>query len=189
MSEWAAGLLMASAVLPVSAAFADAGVAAGAAPSDAEAEAAYRAAQQAFQASRQHTADPSATMPVPPEVVVFSDPHRHLDRTLVAGTDRPHNASIENIRVVMDVENTSLREIVNDVVKQAARFTGPWQVKWRLKPEDQSVMDERVNLTAEAPFGEFVNLLTERVKNMTGVQLFVTTFNEARIIMVADTYY
>lgn len=158
-------------------------------PSDAEAEAAFAAAQKAYQ-NVQQTPQPKAAPTVKvddgsPQVVVFSDPMQQI----VPGTDRPKNVSLENIRVVVDVENDSLREIMYKVIAQAAKHTGPWQVKWRLKPENMGVMDERVNLTAEAKFSDFVDLLTDRVKNMTGVQLFITTFNESRIIMVADTYY
>jgi hypothetical protein len=162
-----------------------------AAPSDAEADAAYAAAQKAFQATAvngsnnaKQTQQLTRHSDVP-EVMVFTDPSREM----VPGTADPKNIPLQEIRVVVDVENDSLRDIMHKVVGQAARYTGPWQVKWRLKPENAALLDERVNLTAEAKFGDFINLLTERVKNMSGVQLFVTTFNESRIIMVADTYY
>lgn len=161
------------------------------APSDAEADAAYAAAQKAFQATAVNNANAVKPKEEPtqrsnvPEVMIFSDPAKEM----VAGTSNPKNIALQEIRVIIDVENDSLRDIMHKVIAQAARYSGPWQVKWRLKPENAALLDERVNLTAEAKFGDFVNLLTERVKNMSGVQLFITTFNESRIIMVADTYY
>ena len=70
-----------------------------------------------------------------------------------------------------------------------AQYSGPWTVKWRLKPENMDLMDERVNLTAESSFGEFVNLLSEPIRNMTGVQLYVNVFQGARMVLVTDTFY
>jgi hypothetical protein len=99
------------------------------------------------------------------------------------------NVAMEDIQLVMDVDNITLREVMANVVKQAAAYTGPWTVKWRLAPENSFLLDERVNLTVEARFGDFCDLLTEKVKNLTGVQLFVTAFPAARIILVTDTYY
>jgi hypothetical protein len=83
----------------------------------------------------------------------------------------------------------TLREVMTNIVTQAATYTGPWTVKWRLKPENMDLLDERVNLTAEDNFGEFCNLLVERIKNMTGTQLYVTAFSGTRVLLVTDTYY
>ena len=170
-------------------------------PTDAEAQAAFEAAQKAFQNTRTSKDDDGRPTPLNthnqtigakpeklvgvPEVMVFSDPTREI----TSGTSDPKNIPLESIRVVVDVENDSLRDVLHKVITQAGRYTGPWQVKWRLKPENVGLMDEHVNLTAEAPFGDFIDLLADRVKNLTGVQLFITSFNESRIIMVADTYY
>lgn len=149
------------------------------APTSAEAEQAYEDARKAFM-EVSGTAGPQRTgdMDMP---VSLTD--------VVKGGARPENVKLENIRVVMDVENVTLRDVVTRIVQHAAKFTGPWTVKWRLKPENSALLDERVNLTAEAPFGEFCNLLTERVKNMTGTQLYITAFHASRIILVTDTYY
>lgn len=150
------------------------------APTQAEAEAAFRAARRGFMAVAHGGAD-----------------HREGDiddaadgsvSDAVAG-GQPENVALEDIRVVMDLENVTLREVMVAIAKQAAVYTGPWTVKWRLKPENTSLMDLRVNLTVEAPFGQFCALLTERVKNMTGTQLFVTAFESSRILLVTDTYY
>ncbi len=150
-----------------------------AAPTAAEAEAAFQAARNAYRS----VADGApGTAPHELEEVV-------TPTTVMVPGGRPDNVPLESIRLVLDVENTSLRQIVTDVVGQAARYSGPWRVKWRLKPENLGLLDERVNLTAEAPLAEFFALLSERVKNLTGTQLFVTVFGGARVILIADTYY
>jgi hypothetical protein len=147
------------------------------APTAEEAERAYQNARQSFMAVASGAADVSVTEP---KVVVMED-------TIAGG--QPQNVAMEQVRIVMDVDNVTLREVMQKIVEQAATYTGPWTVKWRLRPENMALMDERVNLTAEADFGEFCTLLTEKVKNMTGAQLFVTAFASSRVLMVADTYY
>lgn len=158
-------------------------------PSEAQAEAAYDAARRLY-ANGGVASDGSGfagavALDGSPEVVMLADPGKRL----INGTDRPVNVGLEDIRLVIDVENTTLRDVFAEIVSQAAQYTGTWTVKWRLKPENMNLLDERVNLTAEAKFGDFVNLLTERVRNLGGVQLFVTAFNESRVILVTDTYY
>jgi len=147
------------------------------APTEAEAEAAFRAARAGYLAVAQ--GGPAAPAEASPTVAAE-------DR--VAG-GQPANVSLEAIRIVLDVENVTLREVMVQIVQQAARYTGPWTVKWRLRPQNADLMEERVNLTAEANFGDFTELLAERVKNMTGVQLYVTAFAAARVLLVTDTYY
>lgn len=149
-----------------------------AAPSAAEAEAAFRSARQNYMAVAAGTDAAVLGQPVLDDKT--SDP--------IAGGE-PRNIELQDVRVVMDIEDSSLRDVLAEVVKQVAKHTGSWTVKWRLRPENMDLMDERVNLTAEAPFGEFSSLLTERVKNMSGTQLYITAFEGARVILVTDTYY
>lgn|GEM_PF-4449074 len=150
------------------------------APTAAQAEQAYQAARHEFLTVAKGSAPGGQNGDVDEQV-------SGTTTTVSGGT--PDNVALENIHLVMDVENVTLREVMVKIVSQAAAYTGPWTVKWRLKPEDTDLMSQRVNLTAEADFGEFCSLLTERVKNMTGVQLFVTVFPAARVLMVSDTYY
>jgi hypothetical protein len=158
-------------------------------PTDAQAEADFKAAQEQYKAVANGTAGGVSGTLLPPkdgtyEVAVFSDPDKQFHP---GGT--PQNVSLNQIHVVVDVENESLRDVINQVVGQAAEHTGEWTVKWRLKPENADIPDQRVNLTAEAPFGEFVSLLSERVRNMSGVQLYLTAYSESRVILITDTYY
>jgi len=150
-----------------------------AAPTAAEAEAAFQGAREAYRSVPQGV--PSHRVGDVEDVVTPTE-------VSVAGGS-PHNVPLENIRLVVDVDNATLRQIVTDVVSQAAHYSGPWRVKWRLKPENLGLLDERVNLNAEAPLGEFFGFLSERVKNLTGTQLFVTVFAGSRVILLSDTYY
>lgn len=150
-----------------------------AAPTAAEAEAAFRAAREAYRV----VAEGSPIM-APEDVEEVVTP-----TTVFIPGGEPKQIHLEDIKLVVDVENATLRQVVQDVVGQAAQHTGPWRVKWRLKPENMGLLDEQVNLTAEAPFGAFFALLAERVKNLTGTQLFVTVFGSSRVILVTDTFY
>jgi hypothetical protein len=151
-----------------------------AAPTAAEAEAAFRAAREAYRVVAEGSPMPADT----------AELEEHITPTTVfVPGGAPQETRLEDIKLVVDVENATLRRVVQDVVAQAAQHTGPWRVKWRLKPENMGLLDEQVNLTAEAPFGAFFALLAERVKNLTGTQLYVTVFGAARVILVTDTYY
>ncbi len=99
------------------------------------------------------------------------------------------NIALQNVKIAVDADNVTLKSIINDIVQQAAEHTGPWHVKWRLKPENTHIPNQRVNLIAEAGFDEFIYHLTERVRNMTGTQIFINNFNTARVIVISDTYY
>lgn len=149
-----------------------------AAPTAEEAEAAFRIARDGYVAVTHDGVG----------VVAAGRVSDTLVEDRVAGGE-PRNVSLEKIQIVLDVSDVTLRDVMAKIVEQAAAYTGPWTVKWRLRPENADIMSERVNLTAEADFGAFCSLLAERVKNMTGTQLFVTAFAGTRVLLVTDTYY
>lgn len=99
------------------------------------------------------------------------------------------NVDLKNIRLAVDSDNITLEELINDIITKAEEHTGPWKVKWRLKPENEHILNQRVNLIAEGTFGEFTYHLTDRIKNMTGTQLFLSHFDAARVIVISDTVY
>lgn len=148
------------------------------APTEAQAEQAFQQARRSFMAVAQGSADKPMTA---------AGVSSTAEDTVAGG--RSKNVALDHVRIVLDVDNITLREVMVKIVEQAAQYTGPWTVKWRLRPENSDLLDERVNLTAEAEFGDFCSLLTERVKNMTGTQLFVTAFAATRVLLVTDTYY
>jgi len=96
---------------------------------------------------------------------------------------------ISDIRLAVDLERKTLKEIVNAIVEQARPMAGHWDVKWRIAEENEYILNERVNLTAETTFEQFMDYLTDRVNNMTGIELFVSVFETSRIIIISDTYY
>lgn len=96
--------------------------------------------------------------------------------------------ALNELRVSIDVENVPLENVVKMIVEQAEASTGPWGVKWRLADDNRKLMNERVNLTAETNFEEFMTYMVDRINNMTGVRLFVRVFDDARLILITDTY-
>lgn len=98
-------------------------------------------------------------------------------------------APVEDIVVNIDLENKTLEEVVTHIIDQAADQAGEWKVKWRVSPQNNYILNERVNLIAETNLSEFMSYLVDRVNNMTGIQLFVTVFDKSRIIVISDTYY
>ena len=155
-----------------------------AAPTQAQADAEFAAARKSFMAVAEG-APPSTKLG---DVVQKVDAGSvKTDKAIPGGG--ASDVALENIKLVLDVEDVSLREVVTRIVGQAAQYTGPWTVKWRLRPENADLMDERVNLTVEAKFGEFCELLAEKIKNLTGTQIFVTAFKGSRTILITDTYY
>lgn len=95
---------------------------------------------------------------------------------------------IGQVRLNVSMENMPLEKVMSSVVKTVSDRTGKWDVRWRLKKENQRLLDERVNINAETDFENFMAYLMERVNNMTGVQLFVKVFEGSRLIIIADTY-
>lgn len=98
------------------------------------------------------------------------------------------DVDLNTLQLRVDLENMTLSNALFNVVNKIGDETGPWQLRWRLKPENINVKEEVVNLIAEASFGEFIAYLSDRVKNMTGIQLFVSVFDGARVIVISDTY-
>jgi hypothetical protein len=96
---------------------------------------------------------------------------------------------LSDIRVAVNIENATLQQVMEDIVSQAEEKTGPWDIAWRLKNENRYLLEDKVNLTAESNFDEFVGYMVDRVNNMSGVQLFVKVFNMSRVIVISDTYY
>lgn len=94
-----------------------------------------------------------------------------------------------NITMTVNIENESVRQVVDTVVRMASEKAGPWQVKWRLRRQNDFLLSEKVNITAETTFEQFLEYLVDRINNLTGIQLFVTRFDGSRILIISDTYY
>ncbi|MDD9912036.1 MAG: hypothetical protein OXQ96_03175 [Alphaproteobacteria bacterium] len=111
--------------------------------------------------------------------------------------EHPHYAAgmtnaethLSDVQIMIDMEDVTLKEAIHKVVNRVGSVTGPWELKWRLAPENEYVVEERVNLIAELDFGDFISYMIDRVRNMTGIKLFISVFEGARIIVISDTYY
>lgn len=145
-------------------------------------------------------ADGSATVPDIPEAQKQLDTVQSSDKQLDVALVSPDAKAfftqnkgstylpLRDIALAVDVQNTTLDSLVKQIVTMAEKRSGPWQVSWRLKPENRYILEEKVNVTAETSFGDFMDFLVERVNNMTGVQLNVRVFNVSRIIVISDSY-
>ncbi len=97
------------------------------------------------------------------------------------------NLPLGRVLLAIDVEQMTIEDIVNLIMREAAPASGPWQVRWRLKPENSFILDEKVNLTAETTMNQFLGYMVEHINNLTGVKLFVTQFEQSRLIILSDT--
>ncbi len=122
------------------------------------------------------------------EVYMISDQAEALKARTMETLSGDKFVEIEDVQVFVDRENIKISEAVEEIVKKVSAHAGPWQVKWRLTPENMSIKDQRVNITAEASFMEFMDYLRERIMNMTGTQLFIKKFETSRVIVISDVY-
>lgn len=95
---------------------------------------------------------------------------------------------LENLKINVGFNNTPIRDVLVQVMEQAAPAVGPWKVDWRLKEANRRILDERVKLNAETNFEDFIAYFTDRINNMTGVELFVSVFKNARTIVISDSF-
>ena len=94
--------------------------------------------------------------------------------------------TLEEYHVVVHEDNRMLRDLIYDLMVRAEPFVGPWQVKWKLSPENEDVLSERFSLDAETTFGNFVNYLSEYLSGYRGFRLRFDIFNSERILVITD---
>ncbi len=162
---------------------------------DAEAEKTYNQAAKTFQQTEEQLASVETSARAP-QKLPYVNILEQVDVSLISQdaenfhtyTSSTEQILLEDVVLAIDVDDTSIENVIATVIKKAEGRVGPWTVKWRLKPENNHLKEERVNLVAESSLGRFLNLMTDRVRNMTGVQLFVSVFEASRIIIISDTY-
>jgi hypothetical protein len=76
--------------------------------------------------------------------------------------------------------------MLEKIIARAEPFTGPWEVRWKLKPENQDLMTEKFSLDAETTFAEFVSYLAQYLLNDRGVKLSFALFDRERVVLVSD---
>lgn len=105
--------------------------------------------------------------------------------------DRRQNAGnfilLEQREVLVDMQNASLKQIVQEALNQVANGE-KWTIRWRLKDENKYLLKERINLTAEVSFDQFVTRMLETIRNITGIHLSTKVFNKNRIIIITDSF-
>ncbi len=95
---------------------------------------------------------------------------------------------IGKVRLNVNLENMPLERVMENVIQTVSSKSGQWNIRWRLKNENERLRTERVNINAETDFETFMAYLMERINNTTGVQLYVKVFEGSRLIIIADNY-
>lgn len=93
---------------------------------------------------------------------------------------------LRDYKVVLHADNLTLPAMLSQIIERAEPFAGPWQVRWRLKPENEDLMTERFSLDAETTFSEFVSYLAQYLINDRGVKLTFSLFDRERVVLVSD---
>lgn len=105
--------------------------------------------------------------------------------------DRRQNAGnfilLEERNVLIDMQNATLKQIVQEALNQVSNGE-VWTIRWRLKDENKYILTERLNLTAEVSFEQFISNMLQTIKNITGIHLTTKVFNKNRIIIVTDSF-
>lgn len=95
---------------------------------------------------------------------------------------------LADIRVNVNMEDVSLQQAVAQLVAHGRDKAGPWQIKWRISHDNQHILEDKMNVTAETTIGDFLSLMVDRVNNMTGVRLYISLFQANRMLLISDTY-
>lgn len=100
----------------------------------------------------------------------------------------PHDdwIDLEDYQVVMHENNSELEDILNNLLKRAEPYVGPWDVKWKLKPENMDILNERFSLDAETSFDAFTSYISNYMKSYRGFGLTFNIFRKERILVVTD---
>jgi hypothetical protein len=117
--------------------------------------------------------------------MIEDDPMRMMPAQSIATPE----VELAALRIAVNMEETTLQNAIESIVSHASDKVGQWDVRWRLQPENNYLLDEKMNVTAETTLGQFMEFMADRVNNMTGVELFVSVFDVSRLIVISDTYY
>lgn len=93
---------------------------------------------------------------------------------------------LKEARVTMDADNLPLQRLVQSAVDKVTPYTGPWEVKWKLSRENESLLDERFSLNTDTSFGKFVSYVAGFVMNYRGIQLDFELYDKDRVLLISD---
>jgi len=94
--------------------------------------------------------------------------------------------NLRDYKVVVHEDGQTLPQILDKIITRAEPFTGPWQVRWKLKPDNQDLLTEKFSLDVETTFGEFASYLAQYLLNDRGVKLSFALFDRERVVLVSD---
>ena len=122
------------------------------------------------------------------QMATLSPNHDPRESLISAGRARARTdlMDLRDYKVVLHADNLTLPAILSQIIERAEPFAGPWQVRWRLKPENADLMTERFSLDAETTFSEFVSYLAQYLVNDRGVKLTFSLFDRERVVLVSD---
>ena len=124
----------------------------------------------------------------PTQMATLTPNHDPRDSLISAGRARARTdlMDLRDYKVVLHADNQTLPAMLNQVIERAEPFAGPWQVRFRLKPENNDLLTERFSLDAETTFQEFVGYLAQYLVNDRGVKLTFSLFDRERVVLVSD---
>lgn len=99
---------------------------------------------------------------------------------------RPSAMDIRQYKVVLHEDGKPLGAMFDEIMQRAEPFVGPWQVKWKLSPDNAGLVNEKFSLDTETDFDEFVSYLSQYIMNDRGVKLSFSLFDNERIIVISD---
>ena len=116
--------------------------------------------------------------------IVITPPHE--GGSLLSGVAADKWLDLQDYEVVVHEDNARLEDIMDRVIKRASGYAGPWQVKWKLKPGHDTVLDERFSLNVETSFQEFAEYLSTYMEGYRGFGLQFNIFNNERVLVITD---
>lgn len=106
--------------------------------------------------------------------------------SLMKARQRKDWVDLRKYRVVVHEDGKTLQQLVGDVVSRAEPYTGPWEIKWKVRPENKDILSEKFSLDAETTFEEFVNYLANYMVNERGIKLSFSLFDTERVLVISD---
>lgn len=95
--------------------------------------------------------------------------------------------NLEDAPVTIHVENEKFEDLIQRALNNAAVHSGPWNLKWKLKRENENLLYTQFSLDAEVKFGELINDVKKYIVNYNGVVLYFRVFKEKRVLIVSDS--
>tara|TARA_R110000868_G_scaffold218576_1_gene469026 strand:+ start:171148 stop:172860 length:1713 start_codon:yes stop_codon:yes gene_type:complete len=105
---------------------------------------------------------------------------------VVGGYAQEDWIDLEDYQVVLHENNSQLSDILDNMLKRAEPYVGPWQVRWKLKESNMDVIKERFSLDVETDFDSFASYISNYMKGYRGFGLTFNIFRAERILVITD---